>query len=52
MTEREMEDLIAAHVAECFPRRLLTLKGRQGIFAGIGRYDLLFEDQFNNIFVM
>lgn len=52
MTEREMEDLIAAHFAEFFPRRLLTLKGRQGVFASIGRYDLLFEDQFKNNLVM
>jgi hypothetical protein len=52
MTEREMEDLIASHFAEFFPRRVLTLKGRQGVFAGIGRYDLLFEDQFKNSFVM
>lgn len=37
MTEREMEDLIAAHVAEFFPRRILTLKGRQGFFPGVGR---------------
>jgi hypothetical protein len=52
MTEREMEDLIASHFAEFFPRRVLTLKGRQGVFASIGRYDLLFEDQFKNILVM
>ena len=52
MTEREMEDLIASHFAEFFPRRLLTLKGRQGVFSGIGRYDLLFEDHFKNILVM
>jgi hypothetical protein len=52
MTEREMEDLIAAHADEFFPRRLLTLRGRQGVFAGIGRYDLLFEDQFKNNLVM
>src|SRR5713101_4110725 len=52
MTEREMEDLIAAHADEFFPRRLLTLKCRQGVFAGVGRYDLLFEDQFKNNLVM
>jgi hypothetical protein len=52
MTEREMEDLIAAHVEEFFQRRLFILKGRQGVFAGVGRFDLLFEDQFKNNIVM
>lgn len=52
MIEREMEDLIAAHAEDFFPRRVLALKGRQGIFAGIGRFDLLFEDQFKNNLLM
>lgn len=52
MTEREMEDLIAAHVEEFFPRKLLVLKGRQGTFIGVGRFDLLFEDQFKNNLLM
>jgi hypothetical protein len=52
MTEREMEDLIAAHSEEFFPRKLLVLKGRQGTFPGIGRFDLLFEDQFKNNLLM
>ncbi|MGC2830051.1 MAG: hypothetical protein WB994_10460 [Candidatus Acidiferrum sp.] len=52
MTEREMEDLMAAHVGEFFPRRLFILKGRQGVFAGIGRFDPLFEDQFENNILM
>jgi hypothetical protein len=52
MNEREMEDLIAAHVEEFFPRRLFVLKGRQGTFAGVGRFDLLFEDQFQNNILM
>jgi hypothetical protein len=52
MTEKEMEDLIASYPAEFFPRRPLNLKGRQGTFCGIGRYDLLFEDHFKNNLVM
>jgi len=52
MIEREMEDLIAAHAEEFFPRHVLVLKGRQGTFAGVGRFDLLFEDQFENKILM
>lgn len=52
MIEREMEDLIAAHAEEFFPRRILVLKGRQGTLAGVGRFDLLFEDQFENRILM
>lgn len=47
-----MEDLIAAHAEEFFPRRVLVLKGRQGTLAGAGRYDLFFEDQFENRILM
>src|SRR6266849_6687294 len=52
MIEREMEDLIAAHAEEFFPRHVLVLKGRQGSLAGVGRFDLLFEDQFENKILM
>jgi hypothetical protein len=52
MIEREMEDLIAAHAKEFFPRHVLVLKGRQGTFAGVGRFDLLFEDEFQNNILM
>jgi hypothetical protein len=52
MNEREMEDLIAAHVEDFFPRRLFVLKGRQGTCAGVGRFDLFFEDQFQNNILM
>lgn len=52
MIEREMEDLIAAHAEEFFPRHVLVLKGRQGTFAGAGRFDLLFEDEFQNKILM
>jgi hypothetical protein len=52
INKREMEDLIAAHVEDFFPRRLFELKGRQGTFAGLGRFDLLFEDQFQNNILM
>ncbi|MFN0172486.1 MAG: endonuclease NucS domain-containing protein [Bryobacteraceae bacterium] len=52
MTEREMEDLIAMFPSDFFPRRELVLKGRQGSFSGVGRFDLLFEDQFQTTFLM
>jgi len=52
MIEREMEDLIAAHPEEFFPRHVFALKGRQGTFAGVGRFDLLFEDRFENNILM
>jgi hypothetical protein len=45
MLEQQMEDLIAAYPREFFPQKNLVLKGRQGFFAGVGRYDLLFEDE-------
>ena len=46
MIERDMEDLIAAYPADFFADHKLTLKGRQKSFAGVGRFDLLFEDRF------
>jgi hypothetical protein len=46
MTERDMEDLIAAYPADFFARHKFTLKGRQRSFGGVGRFDLLFEDEF------
>ena len=52
MTERDMEDLIANFPDDFFPRKKLTLKGRQESFAGIGRFDLLFEDEFQSIILM
>lgn len=45
MTEHEMEDLIAAHPKDFFPRKDMVLKGRQESFSGVGRFDLLFEDE-------
>jgi len=40
-----MEDLIASFPKDFFPRKDLVLKGRQKSFAGVGRFDLLFEFQ-------
>jgi RecB family endonuclease NucS len=52
MRERDIEDLIAAFPEEFFPGHSLMLKGRQKSFAGIGRFDLLFTDQYKtNILV-
>ncbi|HEY4740365.1 MAG TPA: endonuclease NucS domain-containing protein [Candidatus Acidoferrales bacterium] len=50
--ESEMEDLIESHPEDFFPRKVLTRRGRQDTFQGIGRYDLLFEDQFKSIILM
>ena len=52
MIEREMEDLISSYPAEFFPRKELTFVNRQGSFPGVGRYDLLFSDRFENEIVM
>lgn len=52
MLERDMEDLIASHPNDFFPERGFELKGRQKSFAGVGRFDLLFEDRFNTNILM
>ncbi len=44
MLEKHMEDLIAQFPDEFFHRHKFTLKNRQKSFAGVGRFDLLFED--------
>ncbi len=52
MNERDMEDLIAEYPDDFFPTRRFELKGRQQSFAQVGRFDLLFEDQFNTKILM
>ena len=52
MLERDMENLIAGHPDDFFPGRGFELKGRQKSFAGIGRFDLLFEDRFKTNILM
>jgi putative DNA primase/helicase len=52
MNEREMEELIAAYPKEFFPTKDMVLKDRQGSFPGVGRFDLLFEDEFGTNVVM
>ena len=52
MIEKEMEELIAQHPEEFFPRKVLILKGRQETFVSVGRFDLLFEDQFGSQILM
>lgn len=47
-----MEDLIAGHPNEFFPRHKFTLQGRQGYFHESGRYDLLFIDEFGTHVLM
>jgi len=48
MIERDMEDLIASYPDEFFGRKQFVLVGRQKSFAGVGRFDLLFEDEFKS----
>lgn len=52
MNERDMEDLIAAYPSDFFAQHKLALKGRQKSFAGVGRFDLLFEDEFQTNILM
>ena len=47
-----MEDLIAGYPSEFFPRHRFTLQGRQGHFQEVGRYDLLFVDEFGTQVLM
>ncbi len=52
MIEKDMEDLIASFPNDFFPRRHFVLIGRQQSFSGIGRFDLLFEDEFKSTILM
>lgn len=52
MIEKDMEDLIAAYPDDFFPRRNFVLIGRQRSFAGCGRFDLAFEDEFKSTILM
>jgi hypothetical protein len=52
MIEKDMEDLIAAFPDDFFPRKNLVLAGRQQSFSGVGRFDLLFEDEFKSTILM
>ncbi|MDP9161438.1 MAG: endonuclease NucS [Acidobacteriota bacterium] len=52
MNERDMEDLIASYPDDFFATKGFKLKGRQQSFAGVGRFDLLFEDRFDTRILM
>jgi RecB family endonuclease NucS len=52
MIEKDMEDLIASFPEDFFPRKHFVLVGRQQSFSGIGRFDLLFEDEFKSTILM
>jgi len=52
MTERDMEDLIAAYPDDFFARYQFVLVGRQRSLSGVGRFDLLFEDRFKSTILM
>ncbi len=47
-----MEDLIAEYPQEFFPRKSLRLQGRQKSFREVGRFDLLFSDEFGTQILM
>ena len=47
LREHQLEDILAAHPDDFFPDRGFRLIGRQQSFAGVGRFDLLFEDLAN-----
>jgi hypothetical protein len=52
MLERDMEDLIADYPDDFFPDKGFELRGRQKSFAGVGRFDLLFEDRHKTQILM
>ncbi|MGO9270735.1 MAG: endonuclease NucS domain-containing protein [Terriglobia bacterium] len=54
MREKDMENLIAQFPDDfyCFHGKGFVLKGRQQTFAGVGRFDLLFEDCYHNSILM
>ena len=52
MLESVMEELIANYSGDFFPRKILTLTGRQGSFSGVGRFDLLFKDEHQTNILM
>jgi hypothetical protein len=52
MNEKDMEDLISAYPDDFFPHKNFVLVGRQRSFAGIGRFDLAFEDEFKTTILM
>ena len=52
MIERDMEDLIEAFPDDFFPDKGFVFKERQTSFAGVGRFDLLFEDRYKRTVLM
>lgn len=52
MLERDMEEMTARFPEDFFPGHGLVLKGRQQVFAGIGRFDLMFVDRFRTKVLM
>lgn len=52
MLEKEMEDLIANYPDDFFPRKQFKLIGRQKTFPGVGRFDLMFKDEFDTTILM
>lgn len=52
MLEKDMEELLARYPQDFFPRKNLLLKDRQRSFSGVGRFDLLFTDEYGTNILM
>ena len=52
MLEKDMEELIARYSQEFFPRKKFILKDRQRNFPGVGRFDLMFLDEYDTNILM
>jgi len=52
MLERDMEEMIARFPEDFFPGHGFVLTGRQQVFPGIGRFDLMFVDRFQTKVLM
>jgi hypothetical protein len=52
MNEKDMEDLIASYPDDFFFKNQFVLVARQQSLAGVGRFDLLFEDRFKSTILM
>src|SRR5258708_6091793 len=52
MLERDMEDMIAQFPEDFFAGHGFVLAGRQHVFPGIGRFDLMFVDRFHTKVLM
>ncbi len=52
MRESQMEELIAKYPEDFFPKQTFKLTGRQVSFPGVGRFDLMFQDEYQTNILM